>query len=73
MEIPNTASVAHAVHKTEYGHNVSLFVLDGEDCSHEIIIDRPAAAFALIAAATAYLEQRVTDDYVASLQKAAAR
>lgn len=47
----NTALVAHEV----VGEQVVVHVLDGYDEGHEVVIDRPASALALIAAAEAFL------------------
>ena len=52
----NTAAVAHEVVSNEWGMNVRVNILSGHDEAHAVIIDRPSAALALIAAAQAYLE-----------------
>lgn len=49
----NTQMVRHE--ESEYG--VVVHILSGDDEAHSVLIDRPAAAEALIAAAQAYLEK----------------
>lgn len=52
----NTQLVAHEVAITQWGAEVVVHILSGHDEAHEVVIDRPAAAEALIAAANAYLQ-----------------
>lgn len=52
----NTAIVQHRVVEYGIGTHVVVEILDGYDDAHAIVIDRPAAARALIVAAQAYLD-----------------
>lgn len=52
----NTALVSHETDSYDGKYPfVRVMILDGEDISHAVIIDRPGAARALIAAAQEYL------------------